>query len=86
MRDEYVGRPSEYWSRYRDRVSAVNPDQILAAARKHLDPENLVFLVVGKWDDIKPGDPDKRASMAEFFDGKSTELPLRDPMTLEPMK
>ena len=30
-------------------------------------------------------DADGRASMAEFYEGKATELPLRDPLTLEPM-
>ena len=86
VNDEYAGRPAEYWINYRDRIQAVTADQVLKAAKKHLDPEKLVFLIVGKWDEIAPGDPDKRASMKEFFGGKATELPLRDPLTLEPMK
>jgi len=49
-------------------------------------PEEMVFLLVGKWDEIAPGDAEKRASMAEFFGGAVTHLPQRDPLTLEPME
>jgi hypothetical protein len=41
---------------------------------------------VGNWDDIKAGDLEGRATMTEFFDGRSTEIPLKDPETLKPMK
>jgi predicted Zn-dependent peptidase len=84
--DEYYGRPHDYWHKYRDRIRAVTREQVQAAAKKHLHPDRLVFLIVGKWADIEPGDADGRASMAEFREGKSTELPLRDPLTLEPME
>jgi hypothetical protein len=45
----------------------------------------MAILVVGDWDEIAPGDLEKRASMKDFFDGKATQLPLRDPLTLEPL-
>jgi zinc protease len=83
--DEYNGRPHEYWDSYRDHIKKVGSKEVLAAAKKYLDPDKLVMLIVGKWDEIEPGDTDGRASMAEFFGGKATELPLRDPLTLEPM-
>jgi hypothetical protein len=40
---------------------------------------------VGDWEEIAPGDLEKRASMAEFFGGNVKHLPLRDPLTLEPL-
>jgi predicted Zn-dependent peptidase len=83
--DEYLGRPHDYWYGYRDRVAAVGKDDVQRVARKYLDPDRLVFLIVGKWDDIGKGDADGRASMADFFDGASTLLPLRDPVSLEPV-
>ena len=52
-------------------------------AKKHLDPAKLAILVVGDWDEIAKGDLGKRASMADFFGGEVTHLPLRDPLTLE---
>ena len=85
LSDEYVGRPADYWKKYQERMGAVTVADIQRVARKYLDPEKLVFLIVGKWDEIEPGDADGRASMKEFFDGKSIELPLRDPLTLKPM-
>jgi len=53
-------------------------------AQKHLDPEKMAILVVGDWKEIAPGDSGKRASMQDFFGGKVQQLPLRDPLTLEP--
>ncbi len=84
--DEYAGRPHGYWETYRDRARAVTREQVREVARKYLDPSKLVMLIVGNWDEIKPGDADGRASMAEFFEGNATELPLRDPLTMEPIQ
>ena len=83
--DDYNGRPHGYWDRYRDNIKKVGTDEVLAVAKKYLHPDKLVMLIVGKWDEIEPGDGDGRATMAEFYGGKATELPLRDPLTLEPM-
>ena len=63
----------------------VTAKDIQRVAQEYLHPDQLVFLIVGKWEDIEPGDADGRATMGEFNGGKSTELPLRDPLTLEPM-
>jgi zinc protease len=84
--DELTNRPKDYWKTYRDKVKAVTPEQVNAVAKKYLVPENMAILVVGKWDEIAKGDMSKRASMNEFFSGKSTALPLRDPLTLEPIQ
>jgi predicted Zn-dependent peptidase len=84
--DEYIGRPHGYWLTYRDQVAKVTLEDIQQAAQKRLHPDQLVMLVVGKWADIQPGDPDGKASMEEFGGGNATELPLRDPLTLKPME
>ncbi len=81
--DELLGRPHDYWTSYRDRVSAVTPDQITAAAKAFLDPEKMIMLVVGNIDEIMQGHPEHEAALADF--GDITRLPLRDPMTLEPI-
>ena len=86
MDDEYMGRPADYWKKYQERMRAVTVEDVQRVAKKYLDPDQLVFLIVGKWDEIKPGDSDGRASMEEFYGGAATELPLRDPLTLEPME
>jgi zinc protease len=83
--DEWTHRPEGYWQGYRDRVKAITAEDVQRVARKHLDPEKMAILVVGNWDEISPGDLDGRASMNDFFGGEVTHLPLRDPLTLEPL-
>ena len=58
---------------------------VLRVAKKYLDSDKLVFLIIGSWADIEKGDADGRASMADFLGGQSTQLPLRDPLTMQPM-
>lgn len=82
--DEYLGRPHEYWYGYRERIEAVTAERVLEAARRHLRPEELVALVVGRWEEVAPGDPEGRARMDQFFGGRVEHLPPRDPLTLEP--
>ncbi len=84
--DSFIGRPHDYWEKYRDRIRAVTAEDVRRVAKKYIHPDKLVFLVVGKWEDIAPGDPDGRATMKEFFGGKVTHLPLRDPLTLEALE
>lgn len=81
--DEFIDRSHAYWQRWRAQVEDVTAEDVLRVARKYLSPEEVVFLVVGKWDEIAPGDPDDRASMMKFFGGEVTHIPLRDPLTLK---
>ena len=41
------GLPDDYWETFPDRVRAVTVDEVTAAARQYLDPEDLVLLAVG---------------------------------------
>jgi predicted Zn-dependent peptidase len=81
--DAYLGRSHAYWQNWRPQIEAVTADDVMRVAKEYLSPENIVFLVVGKWEEIAPGDPDDRANMMEFFGGEVTNIPLRDPLTLE---
>jgi predicted Zn-dependent peptidase len=85
VNDEWTKRPEGFWQSFRERIEGVTPADIQRVARKHLDPDSLAILVVGDWKEIAPGDLEKRASMQEFFGGTVTHLPLRDPLTLEPL-
>lgn len=84
--DDYLGRPHAYWGKFRDNVRKVGPADVQRVAKSYLAPDQVVFLIVGKWADIEKGDPDGKASMKEFFGGQVTHLPLRDPLTLQPIK
>lgn len=41
------GLPDDWFARYRDRIRAITPLEVHAAARAHLDPERLLVLAVG---------------------------------------
>ncbi|MEO7796042.1 MAG: pitrilysin family protein [Thermoanaerobaculia bacterium] len=83
--DEVIGRPHSYWTEYRNRIEAVTAADVQTVAAKYLDSGKLAMLVVGKWDEIAPGDATGRAKMAELFGGQVKHLPLRDPLTLVPL-
>ncbi len=81
--DAFLRRDHGYWIRWREQIEAVTADDVMAAARKYLRPEEMVMLVVGVWEDIAPGDPEGRADMTDLLNGEVTHLPGRDPLTLE---
>jgi len=82
--DELLDRPVGYWTGYRDRVRSVTAEDVKAVAVKHLDPDRMMILIVGDIDKILEGHPDFKARISDF--GTMKRLPLRDPMTLEPME
>lgn len=42
--------PDDYYRVYRDRVAAVTPDQVHAAAHRHIHPERMAIVIVGDAD------------------------------------
>ena len=85
VNDEWTKRPQDFWKTFRDKVRAVTREDLQRVAKKHLDPGKMAILVVGDWDEIAKGDLQGRATMKDFFGGEVKHLPLRDPLTLEPL-
>ncbi len=85
VNDEWTKRPADFWKTFRQKVASVTREDLQRVARKHLDPDQMAILVVGDWDAIAKGDLEGRATMKEFFKGSVKHLPLRDPLTLEPL-
>jgi zinc protease len=85
VNDEWTNRPKDYWRNFREKVSSVTKEDLLRVAQKHLDPSQMAILVVGNWEAIAPGDLEGRATMKDFFGGDVKHLPLRDPLTLDPL-
>ncbi len=91
INDEWTKRPEGYWQNFREKVRSVDTKEVQRVAQKYITPENMFVLVVGKWDEIKAGDPAqqdlaKKVTMNDFFGGKAEQLPLRDPLTQEPIE
>ena len=83
-RDELSGRSMDYWPTYMDKVRQVNEESIREAALRNLDPGKLIVLVVGDAEEVLKINPDFPDASLEKL-GKVTRLPLRDPLTLEPI-
>jgi zinc protease len=81
--DELLGRPHAYWTTYRDNVAAVNGGAVAKVMGKDLDPDKMIVLVVGNIEEIMAGHPEHDASFTNF--GEIHKVPLRDPMTMEPI-
>lgn len=83
--DELTGRPHSYWVNYRDNIRQVDVQAAQKAAQKLIRPEEFVILVVGNVDEILKGHPDyPEIQLAKV--GPMTRLPLRDPLTLQPLE
>jgi zinc protease len=82
-RDEFTGRPADYWDTYRDKVKAVTVDDIQRVASEYLHPDKLVILAVGNVEDMLKGNPDRpEYSFAKMANGKIVRIPLPDPATM----
>jgi zinc protease len=83
-RDELSGRPMDYWPTYISKINQVTEENIRETALKNLDPDKLIILVVGNAEEVLKINPDFPDASLEKL-GKVTRLPLRDPLTLEPI-
>ena len=46
--------PEDYWERYRDRIEAVTPEAVVEVARRRMDPDRMVAVVVADADAVRP--------------------------------
>ena len=84
--EEFTGRYAkqpDFWQTVAAHINAVTQADVQRVAKKYLTPEQLVILVVGNQEEILKGHPNHPEKLTDF--GKLTELPLRDPLTMQPM-
>ena len=81
--DRMTGRPEDHWDTYRARVEAVTVEDVQRVAQRMLNPDDLAILIVGDWGPIQKGDHEGKANMLPY--GEPTSLPMRDPLTQEPI-
>jgi predicted Zn-dependent peptidase len=80
----YVSQP-DYWKNFRAGIAAVTAADVQRVAQKYLTSEKLVILVVGNQAEILLGHPAHPVKLSELG-GQVIDRPLRDPLTLEPLK
>lgn len=87
--DEFTGRYAKdpiYWQTYCDKIAAVTKDDIQRVARQYLVQNRVVVLVVGQKAEILKGHPDHPVQLPDLVGGKVIDVPLRDPLTMQPMQ
>ena len=82
-----TGWPDDYFADYREKIQAVTKEDVLRVAKKYLTSEAMVLLVVGKAGEAEEGDvKDHPGKLSEIAKLLVVKLPLRDPLTLKPLK
>jgi predicted Zn-dependent peptidase len=87
-REEFTGRfakSPDFWKGFRQSLDRVGREDIQRVAAKHLHPDRVSILVVGNKEEILKGHPDHPVSLDKLVPAPLTELPMRDPLTLEPL-
>ena len=86
--EEFTGRYAknpDYWKNFRANLKQVSTADIQRVAQKYLTPDKLAILVVGNKAEIQLGHPAHPVKLEELG-GKVIAQPLRDPLTLKPVK
>ncbi|HEX5855619.1 MAG TPA: pitrilysin family protein, partial [Thermoanaerobaculia bacterium] len=86
--EEFTGRYASdpgYYAKYQANVEKVTKADVKRQAQRLLKAEVVTLLVVGKKVDLLNPDPKHPVKFADLTNGKLTEVPLRDPLTMQPM-
>lgn len=86
--DEFTGRYAEdphFWENFRPNIDKVTKDDVQRVAKRFLDVDKMVTLIVGNKEDILKGHPDHDITLAKLTSHAVTELPMRDPLTMKPI-
>ncbi len=82
--DDISGTPVNYWRDYEKHVAAVTIADVQKAAQQHLHADELRILVTGKLSEAGNGDGE-HGSIEAVTGLKMQQIPLKDPLTLEPL-
>ena len=82
--DDLQGTPADYWSDYEKNTLAVSIAAVQKAAKDHLHVGELRILLTGKLSEARKGDGE-HGSIEAVTGLKMQQIPLKDPLTLEPL-
>ncbi|MCL1893119.1 MAG: insulinase family protein [Holophagaceae bacterium] len=77
--------PEDWWVNYREKIQAVTPADVQKMANRLLNMNNLIILAVGQADQMEAGDHDRPGQLKDVLPLPLQRLPLRNPMTGQPM-
>ncbi len=85
---DYAGlNADQLLGEYRARIQAVTAADVQRVAQKYLTLDKVAILVVGKASDVEEGDvKDHPGKLSEAAKLPLVHVPLRDPLTLKPLK
>ena len=84
--EQLAGWPADWWADYREKIQAVTKADVQRVAQKYLVATQAVILVVGKASEAEAGDEkDHPGLLKEVAKLPMRRLPLRDPLTLQPL-
>jgi zinc protease len=78
------GWTEDWWATYREKIQAVTSADVQRMAKKLLDVDKMVIVVVGA-SEVESGDPDHAGALKDATPLPYKKLPLRDPATMKPM-
>ena len=87
--DEIIGRYAKqphYWANYRDNIESVDIAEVQHVAKQRLKLDHVIILIVGQKEEILKGHPDHPVKLSRLVKGGVKELPMRDPLTMQPAK
>ncbi len=84
--EQLAGWPVDWWADYREKIQAVTKAEVQRVAQTYLDANRAVILVVGKAGEAEAGDEkDHPGLLKDVTKLPLKRLPLRDPLTLQPL-
>jgi predicted Zn-dependent peptidase len=86
--EELTGRyktDPDWFKNYRAKVAAITKEDVQRVAKRCLNTEQVVILVVGRKAEILAGHPNHPIALTNLSNGKLHDLPLRDPLTMKPV-
>ncbi len=85
--EQLTGWPEDFLATFREKIQTVTKEDVQRVAKKYLEPEKMVLLVVGKASEAEAGDvKDHPGKLSEVVKLPVVKLPLRDPLTLKPIQ
>ncbi len=81
-----AGWPEDWWQDYRQKIQAVTPADVQRLAKRLLDPSQAIILAVGRAQEMEAGDADHPGPLKAVAPLPMVRLPLRDPLTLQPLQ